>query len=204
MTILACASILAQDNKGEFFVGYSHGQVDGSTGRFVQTTDDIRDTGALKFHGFEASGVYNVSRYVGLKADVSATFHGGDFRFSAIPPAAFVGEARNSLYNVLGGVQFKDNSSKRRIKPFAHMLGGIGHARASLDARCEPAGGLCAGVILPDSGSETGFAGAFGGGVDLRLNDRFDLRLFQVDYNPVKLDSGTLHNARISIGVVIK
>lgn len=67
--------------KAEFFAGYSHGQVDGSTFRFVETNSDFRDSGPLKFNGFNVAGVYNVSRYVGIKGDFSATFNSGDLPF---------------------------------------------------------------------------------------------------------------------------
>src|SRR3954452_23744327 len=69
-------------NKGEFYVGYSNGQVDtgnnfSTSGNAVQNFFDNR----TNFHGVETSGVYNVSRYFGLKADLSATFHSDDFAF---------------------------------------------------------------------------------------------------------------------------
>jgi hypothetical protein len=185
--------------KGEFFAGFSHGQVDDSTGRFMADRD-IRETGAAKFNGANFAAVYNVSRYVGIKADVSATYNGGDF---SIPNGASTvsGTSRNSLYNFLGGVQFKDNSSDRRVKPFGHLLVGGAHARTEVDATCTP---VCTTPFILPGGNETGFAGAFGGGVDVKLNDRFDLRVVQLDYNPVNLDSGMLHNMRIGVGIVIK
>jgi hypothetical protein len=113
------------------------------------------------------------------------------------------GDTQNSLYNLLGGVQFKDNSTDRRIKPFAHLLAGAGFARTRANVTCTPSAN-CGSLIVAESEDETGFAGAFGGGVDVRLNDRFDFRVGQIDYNPIKLDSGTLHNIRIGIGIVIK
>lgn len=51
-------------------------------------------------------------------------------------------------------------------------------------------------------GKDTGLAGAFGGGMDLRLSNRFDIRLIQIDYNPMKLFNGTQHNLRVGIGLV--
>jgi Outer membrane protein beta-barrel domain len=195
--------VSAQDyKKTEVYVGYSRGQVDGSTGRFFLARG-FRETGPGDFNGAEIAGVYNFSRYVGLKADVSATYNGGDFQVSS-GNGFFTGTTKNSLYNVLGGVQFKANSSERRLRPFAHILLGVGHARTDVKASCSTGGNTCTEpFIFPDQ-DETGFAGAFGGGLDIKLSDRFDLRAVQFDYNPVKLDSGTLHNARIGIGLVIK
>jgi hypothetical protein len=37
-----------------------------------------------------------------------------------------------------------------------------------------------------------------------RVNDRFDIRVVQADYNPIKFDAGTEHNFRFGFGVVIK
>jgi hypothetical protein len=59
----------------------------------------------------------------------------------------------------------------------------------------------CAGIV---SGSETGLAGAFGGGLDIKLNDHIDFRLIQVDYNPIKFNGGVQQNVRIGIGFVFK
>lgn len=189
--------------KGEFYVGYSNGQVDGSTYRFTESTTNFRDTGASNFNGIGVAGVYNFHRYIGVKGDVSATFNGGDVNIPINLNTRVTGDTRNSLYNFLGGVQFKDNSTDRRIKPFAHLLVGAGHARTRADLTCSPSTN-CGGVIISETEDETGFAGAFGGGLDIRINDRFDLRAGQIDYNPIKLDSGTLHNFRFGIGIVIK
>ncbi len=205
LLLIAATAILgiaqgADHNEKEFFVGYSNGQVDGSTGRFVHTTADFGDTGPLKFHGINVAGVYNFTRYVGVKADVSATFHGGDFSIPFTPTTTVNGNARNSLYNVLGGVQIKDNAVEGRVKPFAHILVGLGHARTRVESNCT---GLNCLLITPTS-TDTGLAGAFGGGLDVRVNDRFDVRVGQIDYNPVFLKGNDLHNVRLSIGIIIK
>lgn len=206
LTVLSSALAAAQTrdyNTGEFFIGYSHGQVDGSTFRFVETNRDFRDTGPLKFNGFNIAGVYNIARYIGIKGDFSATFNGGDLNVPINPTTTIQGDGNNSLYNFLGGVQFKDNSSDRRVKPFGHVLVGGAHARTRVNAACSPPA-VCGGFFLTPSSEETGLAGAVGGGLDVRLNDRFDFRVGQIDYNPVRLDTGTLHNVRIGIGIVIK
>lgn len=208
LSLLVCASGLlsaqASDyKKAEFFAGYSNGQVDGSTFRFTEPTGNFRDTGAANFNGVNFAGVYNFSRYVGIRGDVSATFNGGNVDIPINLNVRVTGDTRNSLYNFLGGVQFKDNSDDRRFKPFAHLLVGAGHARTRANLTCTPSAN-CGGVIISQTEDETGFAGAFGAGIDVKINDRFDFRLGQLDYNPVKLDSGTLHNIRFGIGIVIK
>lgn len=195
-------------NKVEVFAGYSRNSIDGDTRRFFTTANNLPDSGSKGFHGFEISGVYNLSRRVGIKADFSGHYESGDFNITVgtvLPRPTFAGRSKNSVYNALVGLQFKNNKKDKRVKPFAHALAGVGQAKTEINATCRPSVSVsCVGIELPQSDRERGFAGAFGGGVDFKLNDRFDLRLIQFDYNPIVIRSGTLHNLRMSVGIVIK
>ncbi len=203
---VASVSAQAVDDykKGEFHIGYSNGQVDTGLDSGSTAADFFRDRES--FHGFEVSGVYNFSRYLGVKGDVSGTYNGsrftGNFDVGG-SPATVSFDTDSSLYNFLGGLQVKDNSKSGRFKPFAHALVGVGHARTKFsDFSCAP-GNLCTAVVVPDeSASGTGFAGAFGGGLDIRLSDKFQIRAFQVDYNPVRIEGSTGHNFRFGAGIV--
>ena len=114
LTIALSVGVFAQTttdeyNKNEFFVGYSNQQVD----RGDYTTH----------HGFEGSYVRNISRYFGIKGDVSGAYKDDTFEFRTIngtTTTTFRAKSRNSLYNFLGGVQIKDNASEARFKPFGH------------------------------------------------------------------------------------
>lgn len=191
--------------KGEVYVGYSHGLVD--SGINVEGDNEFEDffDERESFKGFEGAGVYNFSRYVGIKGDVSGTYKNENFRVS-VPTgggtSTFGADTKISLYNFLGGIQIKDNANKGRFKPFAHALVGAGHARVKVDNLVCPIGSDCGG--FEDSFSQTGFAGAFGGGIDVRLNNKFDIRAIQVDYNPMRFDGQTQHNLRFGVGLVIK
>ena len=111
--------VLAQDyNKGEFYGGFSVANIDNSHGPFG-LLGSAGDTGARNFYGFEAAGVYNFSRYVGIKGDVSGNYKSSDFSLFVPPNDTFNGHSKNSLYNYLVGVQFKDNSPDKTFKPFA-------------------------------------------------------------------------------------
>ncbi|HEX8735530.1 MAG TPA: outer membrane beta-barrel protein [Pyrinomonadaceae bacterium] len=204
LTLLASVFAFAQTDykKSEFFVGYSNTQVDtgANSGNGVEDFFDDR----VSFHGFNASGVVNVNRYVGIKGDVSGTYKNDDFSFSVTSgstTSTVAFKTKSSLYNVLGGVQIKDNASAARFKPFAYALAGVGHGRTKVSNVTCPAGVDCSDLI---SDSETGLAGAFGGGLDIRVNDKIDFRVLKVDYNPIRFDSGTQHNVRIGVGVVFK
>jgi hypothetical protein len=194
-TLLVCASIAAAQSdykKFEFFGGYSHNRVD--TGVAVQGIDDREG-----FNGFEASATGNLSRYFGVKFDFSAHFKNQSF-----PSGNQAGVNVDSrLMNFLGGIQIKDNASEGTFKPFAHALVGAAHGRN----RVEFNNVVCIQIFLSPctnfTESETGFAGAFGGGLDIRANDRIDIRAIQIDYNPTRLFDSTQHNFRIGVGVVI-
>jgi hypothetical protein len=194
------ASAQTDFKKGEFFVGFSHGQVDTGIDSGDSVNSFFRDR--VGFNGFEASGVYNVNRYIGIKGDVSGVYNSTQFTFPVGTQTVTV-DTKNSLYNFLGGLQVKDNASSGRVKPFAHALIGAGHGRTKVNSlTCTSTSTFNCGEI--SSVSDTGLAGAFGGGIDVRLNDRIDFRAFQVDYNPIKFENNTDHNIRFSIGFVIK
>lgn len=172
--------------KVEFFAGYSNGQ--GSDGK--------------TYNGFNISSVYNVSRYFGIKADFSGGY--GNSRESFQISTGGVGQtftfdSKRSIYNVLGGIQIKDNGSKARFKPFVHVLAGLGHRRfETKNSACTPGPVTCAN----SSFSETGLAAAFGGGLDIRINRKLSFRAFQIDYNPMIFNGRTDNNARFSTGFV--
>jgi hypothetical protein len=191
--------------KVEFFGGFSHNRVDSGIdaeelggededldGDFL---DDLADRQGL--NGFNASLTGNVSRYVGLKFDVSGHYKSEDVNFFDSNLGYDI-----SLYNFLGGVQIKDNASTSTVKPFAHFLAGA--ARSNLEINGNVAGTDIGEITGEDlSISDTAFAAAIGGGLDIRLNDRIDIRAIQVDYNPTRFDDSTQHNFRFGFGIVL-
>lgn len=198
-SISAFAQKTGDYKKSEFFVGYSNNQVDNGvdTGSSFQSFLDDRTS----FHGFEASAVYNFNRYFGIKGDVSGTYNNKDFAF-ATPNGNVAFDTNNSLYNFLGGVQIKDNASDARFKPFAHALIGAGYGKTKVKNVSCTGTVDCTGLAGTDS--ETGFAGAFGGGLDVKLSNKVDLRAIQVDYNPIRFNGATQQNVRLGIGLVFK
>jgi hypothetical protein len=111
--------------KNEFYIGYSNGQVDNGPMPATQANTGIGDRST--FHGFEVAGVHNFGRYFGVKGDVSGTYNSTSFSFP-VGAQTVSFDTKNSLYNVLGGVQIKDNAVDKKFKPFVHALAGIGHA----------------------------------------------------------------------------
>jgi opacity protein-like surface antigen len=204
---ISSAAVFAQAvsdyKKAEFYIGYSNGQVDTGIDSGSSVSNFFNDRES--FNGFNASGVYNISRYLGIKGDVSGTYKGNTFSETLIaspnPPTTISFKANRSLYNFVGGIQVKDNSSDTRFKPFAHAMIGAGHARVKIkDFVCS---GVCTTVLPPDeSFSDTGLAGVIGGGLDIKLNNKIQIRAIQLDYNPVRVFGATDHNLRIGAGVV--
>ena len=157
LTVILSICVLAQNSdddyeRNEFYAGFSHQQVGN------------RDH--IPFNGFEVSYVRNVHRYFGIKGDFSAAYRNNDFSFPAFTSPtgtlpAIRGENRRSLYNVLGGIQIKDNATKARFKPFAHALVGVAHNRNRTKVDCT---GNCSPFVDPDfTFFDTGVGGAFGG-----------------------------------------
>ena len=203
--IIACASIAAAQSdykKFEFFGGYSHNRIDTGIGDDDPDLDDIIDE-REGFHGFELSATGNLTRYFGIKGDFSAHFKTRTFPFGSIAVPTAEVDVSSRLFNFLGGVQIKDNSTGGTFKPFAHALVGAAHVRNRVDFNSD----VCIAVIpspcpVDFTDSETGFAAAFGGGIDVRASDRISIRAIQLDYNPTRVFDSTQHNFRIGVGIV--
>jgi c-di-GMP-binding flagellar brake protein YcgR len=84
-------------------------------------------------------------------------------------------------------------------------LVGVGHVGTNVrDVNCTGSVAVTTCSSLTDDFSDTGIAGAFGGGLDVKVNDRINIRAIQVDYNPIRIDGQTGHNFRFGVGVVSK
>jgi Outer membrane protein beta-barrel domain len=202
--IVGCASIAAAQsdyNKVEVYGGYSHARVDTGISDNDPALDDIFDE-REGFNGFNAAVTGNVTRYLGFKFDVSGHFKQKTFPVGFI--AASV-DVDSTVCSFLGGVQLKDNSTETKFKPFAHALVGAAHARNEF----EFSDNFCVAIFpSPCPGNftetDTGLAGAFGGGIDIRAGKRFDIRVIQIDYVPTRVFDATQHNFRIGAGVVFR
>jgi hypothetical protein len=197
LTLSVCAFAQTDGDdyrRNEFYVGYSNEQ--------------INDFRRQSLNGFEVAYVRNIHRFFGVKGDFSAAYK--TTNQVAVSPGSSPGsttsvrsETNRSLYNILGGVQLKDNGSKARIKPFAHLLAGLAIERNTI--KVLSCSGECSTFqAAPDfTFTNRDLSGVVGGGLDIKVNDKFDFRAIQVDYNPV-YQRGRLDNVRISIGFLFK
>ena len=203
--IVACASMAAAQTddykKFEFFAGFSHNRVDtGISDDDPSLSDIIHEREG--FNGFNTSITGNLSRYFGLKFDFSGHFKKHAIPFGSSTTASV--DIDSQLYNFLGGVQLKDNSSETKFKPFAHALAGVARARNRVDFSNDVCIAIFPSPCPADfTDTQTGFAAALGGGLDIRAGSRFDVRVIQFDYNPTRLFDSTQHNFRIGVGIVI-
>ncbi|MDT5157781.1 MAG: hypothetical protein QOH51_2138 [Acidobacteriota bacterium] len=206
--ICCCAShSLAQQSnnaddypKFEGFVGLSAvGEINSNQGAV--------NVGLASNKGFEVSVTRNFNNYLGLKGDFSAHFDAkhetGTFNPTCATPPCPLGTQDFSLdtrlYNFLVGPEIKWRNHTR-LTPFAHALFGV--ARGSTAFRTS-------GPILTLSvkGSDTGFAMAFGGGLDVRATRRVGFRA-SMDYNPAFLGDSEFgrtdrrDHVRLSLGIV--
>lgn len=130
------------------------------------------------FKGFAASGVYNFQRLVGVKGEVTYLFK-NDVTVDDFGTHMDTSHLRDRTWEVLGGLQIKNNDTKIRFKPFFHALAGFAHP-TSKDVQTSTGP---FNFTLNDS--VTSFAMKIGGGADLRLTKKIDLRLFEINYNPI-------------------
>jgi opacity protein-like surface antigen len=226
-------------NKVEFYGGYSLGRLKTNvnsasftSGGGTQTFTDLCSTATgdmigpnfqhffcdrRSFNGLDASITYNVTKYVGLKADFTGHFKSETFADNFTPPGVTQTVSnKERLYNFLGGVQLKNNAKTVRIKPFAHVLAGVARytnrQQQTLDLFPQ------FNFIIEDR--MTSFAMKLGGGVDVRAGKKVDIRIFEFDYNPVfakgrqaniisgpftnvSFTGATAHNFTVAFGVVI-
>ena len=216
-------------NKVEFYGGYSYNRVQpsqkaatafGST--FVLCSSEATDFLGKNFQtsfcrrrgfsGFDTSITYNFNRYFGIKANV--TGHSKTEPFTdTFDGTAETNTITEHIYNFLVGVQVKNNGKDARFKPFAHAL--VGAAR---DTRKEVNTSPIPIDNFTNRGKVTSFAMKLGGGIDVRVQRRIDLRLVEVDYNPIfardfdlagnpfsviHTQSRTANNFTIGFGIVI-
>lgn len=183
-------------SKWEGYVGYSNTGIDSGLLHFNEVTGAGDDRASA--HGYRASVTRNLGRVFGLKLDTSGHFArpeqtvclGRTPAPESLCTGLFSHRVNTSRFDLMGGVQFKDNGTEGVFKPFANVL--IGAARTRVG----------------DFTSETKLTGAVGGGIDIMVGERFGVRAFQIEYTPTKTGLGmgdaTHHMLRVGAGIVFR
>ncbi len=178
--LVIAPTAMAQDDyyRLEFFGGYSALSFDnlGGDTSSPAVNDLLNEKNTLR--GFNLGLTYNFNKYFGVKGDYS--LHLREDNFSR--PAGS-GTIDSTVQNFLGGIQVKNNAlDGPRFKPFGHALFGVANQKLDVDS---PQLGTVLG-ISDFHVNETSFAMAFGGGIDIKLTDRIDIRAVQVDWNIIR------------------
>jgi opacity protein-like surface antigen len=243
LTLASASAALAQGSsdyhKWEVYGGYSLGRMESNVSSASFTSSSGTETftnlcstatgdmigpnfqkffcSRRNFNGVDGSVTYNVSKYIGIKGDFTGHFKSQTYVDKFTPPGVTQTIANQErIYNVLGGVQIKDNRTSKRVKPFAHAL--VGFARYT--NRQSQVLDLFPQFNFTIEDRETSFAMKLGGGLDIRAGKRIDIRLIEIDYNPafagdrnpqsiagpfstVRFTGKTAHNFTIGAGIVI-
>ena len=128
--------------------------------------------------------------------DISANFVGNKYLGILVDLSGYYGQATDQsrgfgpdvkFHSFLFGPKFSIRSGK--VTPFMQGLFGVAHINADLGTTTT---------------SENEFAMAFGGGLDVHLNDTIDIRPAQLEYLASKSDSDFLNHFRYTAGIVFK
>ena len=175
----------------EFYVGYAYERANNSADSFDKnclatingaTVDFVSEK--RNYNGFEAEFNQNVTRHIGIVTSFSGTY-GSSGYLDRRSGRRF--DANVQRYDLLAGPRY--NWRPNGVTPFVHALFGISHVRADFDDRTR---------------SDTAFAMAFGGGLDVHAGEHVDVRVVQVDYLPTFFNGSRQDNIRASAGVKIK
>jgi opacity protein-like surface antigen len=175
----------------EFYVGYAYERANNNADSFDKnclatfngaTIDLVSEK--RNYNGFEAEFNQNVTRHIGIVTSFSGTY-GSSGYFDRRSGRTL--HANVQRYDLLAGPRY--NWRPNGVTPFAHALFGISHVRADFDDRTR---------------SDTAFAMAFGGGLDVHAGEHVDVRVVQVDYLPTFFNGSRQDNIRASAGVKIK
>jgi opacity protein-like surface antigen len=160
--------------------------------------------------GLELGATRNFHRWLGIAGEFSAHFSHDNlpatFKCGAgAPPSCNTITQTASidpeLFNFLVGPEFKARN-RSRFTPFANALFGVSHLTNTFST-------ASASLTFSRSETETGFAMAFGGGVEVRIHGPIGFR-YSADYDLAYLGQNTagtrqrLDSVRSTFGIAIR
>jgi opacity protein-like surface antigen len=226
LVTISLPALAADQPRIEIFGGYSYLYMPQDFSLNTAAPHDMNLSGNAEggssHNGWNASLAYNLTKNLALVADTSGhyQFNGRNIRFS--------GEFVDNLHSLSINADSKTHSflfgprvrilEDKKLSPFVHVLLGV--TRMDRELRGVDTMSVFSGVVIRpirETRTDTGFAFAMGGGVDLRCSDRISVRLIQADYmrsereviydkslfpDPFTKDS-TRNGLRISTGIII-
>lgn len=198
--------------KWEFFAGYSLLKADMDISQPLyyyegpSYNEYLTGSGSDYTNGFEFSVTRNLNSWLGIEASYSGHFGEFDIEGSDTYSRRYeedygydrtetwAGKMNYRRHTVVAGpqVSFRNNSI---VRPFAHALFGFSRLTAKdlavgYESIETPVGGyeesdyVYQGTLSGRLDSNTGFAMALGGGLDLKAGKHASIRLIQLDYVP--------------------
>jgi len=128
----------------------------------------------FSLNGWNVQGTYNVNRWLGATADIGG-YYGSPFHVSTHD------------YTFLFGPTFTVRAS--HVTPYVHALFGVDRFHVN---------------VIGASGTDSAFAMAVGGGLDVPIKPKFAIRVAQVDWLRTNHFSAAQNNVRLSTGVVFR
>jgi opacity protein-like surface antigen len=193
--------------KAEVFGGYSYLHID--TQGITTSSLNTQCTGVIGgtcpitfeihpgFNGWNISPQVNLNQWFGVKAQIAGEY--GNLltvKFNNPPPIAIFSLPGQHIYDFLVGPVISHRTDKYTV--FGHGLLGAQHIGLSGNV-------AVAGIAAFTTASETDFAFALGGGVDVKVSKHFAVRAGQFDYEFVNSSGGGHQNDfRFSAGVVFQ
>ena len=168
----------AQQPRAELALDYS----------YLRSNAPPGDCGCFNLNGGSATFAWTLKPegHFALVGDITAA-HAGSISSSGY-------DLTLSSYTV--GARYRFKVPQPSLQPFGQLLVGIAHSSGSLVEGQSPA----------TANAGAAFAANFGGGLDLRANRRFSVRLVEANYLLTTFDNGTnnhQNNLRVSAGVVM-
>jgi opacity protein-like surface antigen len=199
IALLCAPAVFAQNQKDysfyEFYVGYAYQRGNNNADFFdadglaVSNARRINFSSEDKnFNGFTAEFNQNVTRNIGIVTSFTANFNNSGY---ADINSGRLFRASVQRYDLMIGPRY--NWRLDSVTPFAHALFGFSHMRASFDD-----------AITPQRKSQTAFAMAFGGGLDVHAGDHVDIRPIMIEYVPTFFNGEHQNNIRAGAGIKFK
>jgi opacity protein-like surface antigen len=165
-------------------------QVTTEVPRFDVSAGFSHTTGDIGMNGWDASGTYRASPWLGLVADFSGTY-GTDTVLGV--------DFKSNLHNFLFGPRiFVPLNNYPNWKPFGELLLGASRENQTIEPSI-----VAPGVAVPGvSKTDTAFAWMLGGGLDYQFHPQFRVRLIQVDLLRTNFFDTGQSRARIGFGLV--
>lgn len=178
---------------------------DYSYARYVPSAKTVNN---YSLNGGGGSFDVNLTQYLGIKMDLQGyNSNTNTFTVPAGPnfPNGVTGRVSGNLFTYLFGPQIKFRLGG--FHPFVHALYGGAHSNVygtAFQTLCQPIAGECS---FKSSPSGNAFAMAYGGGLDLRINNSISFRPAEIDYLYTKFSNQftntNQNNFRYSAGVVL-